>query len=206
MGSATTILSISLNNNATFNTDKISNVHFKAGGNDFGGLILWQNTAEETRKIQVKDNNTAIGECKLRVEGLYYNAERGERLRPLDGKTRERFFKDQLLDTQMSGGLYTTCSGLMNDQWGYGIYGHLTHTYSGETYELVAGLKYDLQPNSAGTPLLQPQPSFGPTLQRYANQRPFGLIYDYKGGLGFVGCELSSTGLTKDIVNALNSS
>ncbi|MDR0607660.1 MAG: hypothetical protein LBG52_04885 [Candidatus Peribacteria bacterium] len=138
---------------SSFLDEKVSNIHFNAGGNDFGGMILWQDTYGETKTLQISGQNTT-GDCRLRVEGLYYNAERGERLRPLDEKTRARFFASELNADDLAGGLYTDCTGavLTADPRSMGVYGYLTHTYKNKTYGLIAGLKYTLSANSAGSP------------------------------------------------------
>ena len=64
----------------------------------------------------------------------------------------------------------------------YGIYGHLQHTYQGKTYDLVAGAQYaDNKIDSTS--------NLHPSLQRFDNKFPLGIIYDYNGGLGLVGCQ-----------------
>jgi hypothetical protein len=70
----------------------------------------------------------------------------------------------------------------------YGIYGHINHTYKGVDYDLIAGVQYTGNTISATSEIF-------PSLQRFDNKFPLGLVYDYNGGLGFVGCEVQSGSL-----------
>jgi hypothetical protein len=69
--------------------ENLSRVHFKAGGNDFGGVIARDQTEDvaDTGERTVQTNNGKGMNCTRQVRGLYYNSQRGERLRPLDEKT-----------------------------------------------------------------------------------------------------------------------
>ncbi|MDR2541492.1 MAG: hypothetical protein LBD11_07205 [Candidatus Peribacteria bacterium] len=110
-------------------TNRLNPIHFNAGGNYFGGVLLWINTYDSNRKIAVAGSSTSL-DCRRRIKGLYYNDQRGERLRPLDEETKESFFSGSALT--ISGGLYTTCSGAesLGDPWGWGIYGYIGHEYN----------------------------------------------------------------------------
>jgi len=78
-------------------TTEVSYIHFNAGGNDFGGLLVWRQAEGVRETIQICPNPDDTScpaasvidsiECTRQIRGLYYNSQRGERLRPLDDDT-----------------------------------------------------------------------------------------------------------------------
>lgn len=87
-------------------------VHFADNWNDFGWFIyfsdiLWVELWEESEEGLVKAGEGAGLECSKKMEWFYYNAERGERLWPLDISTAEKFGIDS--DVTTSWWIYTVC-------------------------------------------------------------------------------------------------
>jgi hypothetical protein len=68
--------------------ETISHIHFRGGGNSFGGLIARTPTEDGLKEKIVVNGNTV--ECTKKISGLYYNAQRGERLWPLDETTSQK--------------------------------------------------------------------------------------------------------------------
>jgi hypothetical protein len=58
----------------------------------------------------------------------------------------------------------------------YAVYGYLQHTYQNVKYSLVAGVQYEQNKIRTGSKLF-------PTLQRFDNKFPLGVLYDSNGGL-----------------------
>ena len=187
-------------------SSEISHLHFNAWGNDFWGLLVWKSVDEALpgEPIQIKtsaDSETVF--CSKKVKGLYYNSQRGERLWPLDEQTFSTLgFSSSL---SLNGGLYTACStgGSTKDTDAYwmGIYGYLTHEFNDIDYALLAGTSYDGINNN----VLSSSP-LSPTLQRFDNKIPLGILYDYNGGIALVGCKLTDSSRLMDVVVQLNTS
>jgi hypothetical protein len=75
------------NLNISLFEDKFSSVHFMAPGNNFvGNIFRLTNKSVSPTTIQL-DGDTKI--CSKQVRGLYFNSQRGKRLRPLDSDTLE---------------------------------------------------------------------------------------------------------------------
>jgi hypothetical protein len=174
--------------------ENLSQVHFRAGGNDFGGVIARSQAEEEHQTIGVSGSAETL-DCTRRIRGLYYNSQRGERLWPLDGLTATALGYTGL---DMYGGLFTSC-GSGESEGSYGIYGRLTHNFNKQEYYLSAGVKYgDVNQNA-----IQPHSPLAPTLERFNQQYPLGLIYDDNGGIGLVGCQFTSGRVKEDLATTL---
>ncbi len=135
-----------------------------------------------TPEVVVLDwGNTGL--CYGKIRWIYYNNERGERVRPLDQNTLTGL---QALDAsysgmQLSGGLFTRCTGLGGTLGN--VYGQLTITNHTTTYYLMGGTTYDFSWNIHGTWLAW-------SLQRMNNNLS-GYVWDNYGGIGII---LQSTG------------
>lgn len=194
--------------------ENIVKVHFADNDNNFGGFIYFSNglwESEEGESYEVWTSNTSYYECSTKVKWFYYNAERGERLWPLDDET----WKNSFEGLQTTWWIYTVCSnpwykgalekceqGNDNVEYdqcvknarqtynadGFGYYGSLTHTYSWQTYNLTVWVKY--KKNSNGFVTIDNSSSLAPTFVRLENKYPIGFIYDYNGWLGLAWCEL----------------
>ena len=108
---------------ATEDVKNIVPVHFADNGNDFGGFLYlsdWDSIVydDDWETVEVPDEDTwdiyyitlnssetPVLECKRQIRWFYYNAERGERLWPLDKET----WKDIQTDLSTEGWIYTIC-------------------------------------------------------------------------------------------------
>lgn len=169
--------------------NNFSTIHFYAGGNgqgepnDFGGGALWVSTQKKLAVPQeIKTENGSWKLCSVKLEGLYYNSQRGERLWPLDENTLASLKKSgkKYDDLSVLWGLYTSCG--TGDL--YSIYGAVQHRIDGDPieYTITAGVKYDLPINR-----MQSNSPLHCTLQLVNNKTAVGYLYDSQGGIGFVG-------------------
>lgn len=160
---------------------------------------MWISTQKKLitpKEIKTKNGNSKF--CSVKLEGLYYNSQRGDRLWPLDETSLASLKKGgkKYENLQVQGGLYTSCG--TGDE--YSIYGIVEHHLPGETeYFLAAGVQYDLPHNRilADSPLHC-------TLQLINNKTAVGYLYDYQGGVGFVGGQVPSPVQNEILSNMLN--
>ena len=161
-----------------------SAVHYSLWGNDIGGGFFWREVEDLETPVTISANGTGNVECYGRVKGFYYSSQRGERLWPLDQESQEQL--KQLNPTYahlaMQWGRYTRCQGNENN-----IYGKITHTYKDKSYDLIAGVSYNVAENKVTTP-----PALRCNFQRLNNAIPFGYIYDSAGGIGILGASIKS--------------
>ncbi len=68
------------------NTGYYSNTYFHFGGNNFVGIIFWSGSTETLSTGQEITINTGAQKisCTGHLVGIYYNNQRGRRIRPLD--------------------------------------------------------------------------------------------------------------------------
>ena len=157
--------------------DRLSLVHFIAPGNNFVGSIFRLPTKSVSPiKINIGSDSKT---CTKQVRGLYFNSQRGKRLRPLDEDSLQ-LLRDQnptYNTLSISGGLYTTCDSGNN----YGIFGKIDYDRWGiVTNTIVAGTKLEYAPNKMLVDIAN-------SLQYFDNKVPIGYIYDSYGGIGYVG-------------------
>ena len=215
----------------------ISPIHFADNQNDFWGFIYMtnigtqENNAESDEgwgnsgynaddyKYEVGTWEADLYKCKDEVQWFYYDAQRGERLWPLNTWFKESF--DQT-DLEFSGGLYTQCvkawlsaalekciydseeeqcrkNVIEEYSDDYGYYGMITHSYSGKDYKLVAWVNYQ----TGDWIKINSNQWLAPTFIRYANRYPLGFIYDTNGWVGFVWCYVKSwlNSLVENLMN-----
>lgn len=161
-----------------------SAVHYSLWGNDIGGGFFWREVEDLETPVTISANGTGNVECYGRVKGFYYSSQRGERLWPLDeeSKSQLRNLNTNYDDLAMKWGRYTRCQGNENN-----IYGKITHTYKDKSYDLIAGVSYNVTGNKLTTP-----PALRCNFQRLNNAIPFGYIYDSAGGIGILGASIKS--------------
>ena len=162
-----------------------SAVHYSLWGNDIGGGFFWREVEDLETPVTISANGTGNVECYGKVKGFYYSSQRGERLWPLDGESQDQL---RNLNTNygaltMQWGRYTRCQGNENN-----IYGKITHTYKDKSYDLIAGVSYNVAENKVTTP-----PALRCNFQRLNNAIPFGYIYDSAGGIGILGASIKSS-------------
>ena len=161
-----------------------SAVHYSLWGNDIGGGFFWREVEDLATPVTISANGTGNVECYGRVKGFYYSSQRGERLWPLDEESQNqlRNLNTNYDDLAMKWWRYTRCQGNENN-----IYGKITHTYKEKSYDLIAGVSYNVAGNKVTTP-----PSLRCNFQRLNNAIPFGYIYDSAGGIGILGASIKS--------------
>ena len=161
-----------------------SAVHYSLWGNDIGGGFFWREVEDLETPVTISANGTGNVECYGKVKGFYYSSQRGERLWPLDGESQDqlRNLNTNYGDLTMKWGRYTRCQGNENN-----IYGKITHTYKDKSYDLIAGVSYNVAENKVTTP-----PALRCNFQRLNNAIPFGYIYDSAGGIGLLGASIKS--------------
>ena len=162
-----------------------SAVHYSLWGNDIGGGFFWREVEDLETPVTISANGTGNVECYGKVKGFYYSSQRGERLWPLDGESQSqlRNLNTNYGDLTMKWGRYTRCQGNENN-----IYGKITHTYKDKSYDLIAGVSYNVTGNKLTTP-----PALRCNFQRLNNAIPFGYIYDSAGGIGILGASIKSS-------------
>ena len=162
-----------------------SAVHYSLWGNDIGGGFFWREVEDLEIPVIISANGTGNIECYGRVKGFYYSSQRGERLWPLDEESQSqlRNLNTNYGDLAMKWGRYTRCQGNENN-----IYGKITHTYKDKSYDLIAGVSYNVAGNKLTTP-----PALRCNFQRLNNAIPFGYIYDSAGGIGILGASIKSS-------------
>ena len=162
-----------------------SAVHYSLWGNDIGGGFFWREVEDLATPVTISANGTGNVECYGRVKGFYYSSQRGERLWPLDQESQEQLkqLNPTYADLAMQWGRYTRCQGNENN-----IYGKITHTYKDKSYDLIAGVSYNVAENKVTTP-----PALRCNFQRLNNAIPFGYIYDSAGGIGILGASIKSS-------------
>ena len=173
--------------------DKFSLVHFTAPGNNFVGSIFRlpsKSVSPTMITIQSWYNHKT---CTKLVRGIYFNSQRGKRLRPLDEDTLTLLKNDnQIYSTlQMTGWLYTTCDSGSN----YGIFGAITYTRWWITSYVVAGTRLNYPSNKIIANMAN-------SFQYFDNKVPIGYLYDSNGGIGYVGWSLTGD---EALINYLNS-
>ena len=161
-----------------------SAVHYSLWGNDIGGGFFWREVEDLETPVTISANGTGNVECYGKVKGFYYSSQRGERLWPLDEESKSQLenLNTNYGDLAMKWWRYTRCQGNENN-----IYGKITHTYKDKSYDLIAGVSYNVAENKVTTP-----PALRCNFQRLNNAIPFGYIYDSAGGIGLLGASIKS--------------
>lgn len=180
------------NINAKYLSKYFSKTHFSLWGNNFGGGVIWLPTEELSQPQSISINNQTHN-CSTKIRGYYYNSQRGDRVWPLDEKTREEMGYDKKY--KVEGWRYTNCtteSSTNNPKTDpYGIYGSITHKDEfGNTYILNAGIKYNIDNNQ----MESANAEFQCNLQRLNNQFPFGYFFDNAGGIWLLGASVKNIG------------
>ena len=170
--------------------NKFSFVQFIAPGNNFVGNFFWLPSKSVTWTKIILNNNQKT--CTKLVRGLYFNSQRGNRIRPLDKDTLD-ILKIQYSwynNLEVSWGLYTTCDSGNN----YGIFWAIIYSRWGIKSYLIAGTKL----NYTGNKIVG---SMANSFQYFDNKIPIGYIYDSNGGIGYVGGKLTGH---ENLINFLN--
>ncbi len=111
--------------------------------NSFNWVFLWRSNKTLSPSVTVTIGSTIISGCTEQLQWLYYNNQRGFRLRPIDQNTLTGM---QGIDTSynaltLTWGLFTNCSGSgISSQ---NVYGALGHIRGWHTYRILGGVDYD---------------------------------------------------------------
>ena len=190
IGNASIVLNFPNINIQSFGS-KFSLVHFTAPGNDFVGSFfrLPSKSTTGTTITLSGDRKT----CTKQVRGLYFNSQRGKRIRPLDEDTRQLLIQqnDTYKFLTITWWLYTSCEQTSP----YSIFWSIKYTQWGKASYIVAGTKFNYQENKIVA-------LFAKSFQYFDNKVPIGYIYDSNGGIWFVGGNLSGD---EALINFLNS-
>ena len=201
-------------------------IHFTDNWNDFHGFIYFSDgivdTSEEVWEARYRvavrggDSNDIL-ECQKKVKWFYYNAERWERLWPLDGWyggiTAENWIytrcrKEGYSSKMAACAEYQTeqdredCENDVEKKFvdSYGYYWMVTHDADGQKFAIVAWINYFKKPTENWVTTWD---KLSATFVRFANKYPVWFIYDVNGWLWFVWCELEA-GNVLDILNKFN--
>jgi len=121
------------------------NIYFQYGGNTQPWVIFWKGTQIVPPTTITLGTQTITG-CTKQVLWAYYNPSRGNRLRPLDTQTLTVLETVDPSYLQLGLGtnkwFFTNCTGNPN-----AVYGHIQHTWSGTTFDLIAGATLDTNNN-----------------------------------------------------------
>jgi len=158
--------------------NKFSLVHFTAPGNNF----LWSifRLASKSTTGMTIGLNGQTQTCSKLIRGLYFNSQRGKRIRPLDSYTLTLLQQqnDSYDSLQISWWLYTTC-----DENPYSVFWSIKYTRWGRDSYIVAWTKLEYRNNKI-------VPGFAKSLQYFDNKVLIGYIYDSNGGIGYIGGKL----------------
>jgi hypothetical protein len=217
-------------------------IHFADNWNDSGwffyfsnglGNYTWTNNVSDY--IYEVEVGTSRGEseyykCARQVRWFYYNAERAERLRPIDKETWSGVDTIKTLDTKW--GLFTRCESewfLAQLAWcesaaqagtqdyneceaaaraghegdSYWYYWMVEQTYpkdSDQNFSLVAWVNYDTSTNFV---TITNNTELVPTFIRFGNKYPAGFVYDPNWWVGFVWCKVRSGFLADDSIKKI---
>lgn len=221
-------------------------IHFSENWNDFGWFIYFSNGISDETWNVVPQNSTEIfevklstgtgKECKKQMKWFYYNAERWERLWPLDVETADKYGTWFTWYMEMTGWLYTLCRPAwysdalqkcesssttelqaecvdrVDKEYAQdnAYYGMVKHTLTGSiwwgAFNLLAGVDYNTSVSSS--PWIWINSKLVPNFIRFKNKIPVGLVYDNNGWVWFVGCRITSpsVGSLKSFVNEVRTS
>lgn len=170
---------------------KFSEIHFSSPGNDFGGGVFWL----PTKSLSAPQTIIAGGvskTCNKQLRGIYYNAARGGRLRPLDQETLWLLTGTGGVwyeNLQINWWLYTSCG---SDT--YGIYWVITYTWWGTQSFIIAGTKLNYQQNDYIN-------EFAHTFEYFNNATPIGYFWDSVWWIWFVWGAITGS---ENLLNYLN--
>jgi len=165
-----------ININVQWLADRFSSVHFMGPGNDFGGAFFWL----PSKSLPIPQEITLAGQtvtCYKQVRWIYYNSQRGQRLRPLDVYTLAMFREanSSYMGLDLLWGLYSTC-----DIDPYAIFGQISFELTGDFSYLMAWVEVDYSANWFTW-------DFKKNLQYFNNDFPLWYVVDSLWWIGFVG-------------------
>lgn len=115
------------------------------------GIIFRQASQTVSPEVISINSGAQAISCTQKLRGIYYNNQRGRRIRPLDtGNLAILSGMGSGYDTMtMQYGFYTNCTQVsgtfvpaLND-----VFGQIDHFFSGQDFHMFAGLDYDTGAN-----------------------------------------------------------
>lgn len=174
--------------------NNMSEVNFIAPWNDFGGMFfrLAQKSLITPEEISV-DSDILL--CYKQLRGLYYNAQRGERVWPLDSDTLDLLQESSSSYDALTvdGWLYTFCSWTGVDT--RSIVWQMQYDDGSTQSYILAWLDYNYAQNSYSV-------IFSDSLQYFINTTPIWYIYDTIGGIWFVWWLYTAHDAVLDAINS----
>ena len=152
-----------------------SPLNFNFSGNDFEWLMFWWNGVAQTGELTM--SGVTIN-CDRKLNWLYLNSARWNRLRPIDQWTLDILSGSSSFewyeDIELTGGFFTECTGVWIDTGS--IYGYIKHTYEWVDYEMWAWINYNF-------PSWNPIATWSGSLKRITvpNNTAAGYIFDNHG-------------------------
>ncbi len=165
------------------NTGYYSNTYFHFGGNNFVGIIFWSGSTETLSTGQEITINTGAQKisCTGHLVGIYYNNQRGRRIRPLDtGNLAILSGQGSWYDTMtITWWFYTNCTWL---SWyipqSNEVYGQIDHTLGWtQVFHMFAGISYNFTGNAISGAV------FDHTLRIDTWWVHTGFMFDTEGGI-----------------------
>lgn len=238
-----TMFHLNVKKMTALNTEEVKKniipIHFADNWNDFGGFLYFSNGLWDfTGTNKIEDFTYVVNvspdgmeyKCARQVKWFYYNAERGERLWPIDKETWSGVDSIKTLDTK--GGIFTRCESewflkALNDcrdaaknggenydeceklarkwhEWdSYWYYWMVEQTYpkdSDQNFSLVAWVDYNTSTNFV---TIADNTKLVPTFIRFDNKYPAGFIYDPNWWVGLVWCKVKSEYLADDSIKTI---
>ena len=218
-------------------TDKMMYVHFADNGNNFWWILYFSNSGswdnildpvEDATLFEVAPQGESAFECRTQVKWFYYDAERGERLWPLDSWTFSGLNWMAWLNT--TWWIYTSCTSkgyndallacknedvtdyqaCLNEVYsnnqsdGHGYYWYVGHSYSWQYMNLTVWVEYT---GSDRFITIKNGSKLSPTFVRLDNKYPVWFVYDYNGWLGLAWCRFETVTWwsMKDLLNKYTS-
>lgn len=214
--------------------DKIIQIHFADNWNNFGWFIYYGNIdeTEETNstegsyhfEVGVEGANDELYICKLQLKWFYYNAERWERLWPLDEATQN----ERQVNSDITWWIYTACAvswynealkqctqddkqdaakcqAEVKKQYqadNNGYYGSVGHNYSGKNMNLIIWVSYQTGTNGEFIKINKDTKLFASFI-RLGNKYPVGFVYDYNGWVGLAWCHIENGELRDNTMSNL---
>lgn len=206
--------------------NKMMYVHFADNGNNFGWFLYFSNGFEEGDEnididelTKVSANGTFYG-CSKQIKWFYYNAERWERLWPLDNETWSGVFKGKWLTTswgiylncvkegyytelknckeegENQEGNYTNCVNKAKITYaatGFGYYWSIVQNYSWQDFNLTMWVDYEDPRDDDKFISIKSSSKLVPSFVNLDNQAPVWFVYDYNGWVGLAWCRFSGS-------------
>ena len=211
---------------------KIMYIHFANNWNDFWWLFYLANlswaaySSSSTGNVEIRTNGTGYS-CSIQLRWFYYNAERWERLWPLDEETMikwqvqdrlgmswwiymacEPTWRSAALEECKNGSNlkqhYEACVDDVNKEYpgdGNGFYWEIEQTYSWDNFHLVVWVDYTGYTVSNKFITMESGSDLSPTFIRLGNQFPVGFVYDYNWWIWLAWCRIEGGKDVRELVN-----